>query len=920
MSDNFNIQVNDYEMGVDDTDMSIPVLKTDEGFYQMKETEMENPFFVSLTDKVDFEDTENKKQNHVFVVCMRDNFNKSDDLNILYERIVDKDKFKSVCKEIAIIKASSHLLYNNEFKSIVKKTNGKSLEFIFGNQYNFDTEELLLTMFELQESTVRMNNSLYDSLYQIDDLLTMVQLTSKYNRTYKRPVIEQFVKFLFEFECTKFWTKEDNCSLINMTKIFTERTFDYKSKKKELFKNSFKDMKEGEKEKVKTIFNSNKKNNNVHFDYLQNLEKNDDNDEKHEEKQEEKVEENRTAATTEFYDIFSAIQRNKQLTGKRTYYINNNLTVDQKYVNEVFSYLTDEEELFNVLNMLLVSKDYCHMIFNQTIMNKIKPIMEKNMPLYKYLFGYTWLSLITDESIMKTKATINDRFIFDIDTASKLPYFPTLFEDLNQNPYLCLPVDSKTLNTNKNVMSYPCLVNGENHYGVCTLEQFKRRMNLFLSGKSDLFPLKNIDWKHFAISGSAMPACLQKKSPLFNVLKTEGKSEDELWNEFFDHYYGNSDVDLICCANDIYDYLDKANTVINSLEESLGKDTTEVEHTKSMATHVTKQFFIERVGNFNEKFGTEYTPEQMSNLLDQKETNELHEYLFEIYTTHKFQLNAKIRKERGNTNKLLKYLMEPNSMKDLNINVTTFDTFKHNTQQEENVICFYINDFRSKDNQVPEDKNVMLLRFSENLKFKIRNKLLRHPIELFKTGRDDFFGIVNRFHLPCVRAYYNSENVYLTSSCITSMMTGINMDYKYFAGTRDPVDIINKYRSRGFSTLFSISELEHFKEYNTSITTFNKMYFSENGNELLGPKDLTNKIYRPKHYVDGIPEDLIYNNPNISYINNIEDLKKQYENKHGYKASQKLNMFDYKVIGDDGTVQNFDSWVPKLYWKLNHKK
>lgn len=922
-----NIQVNEYDIGVDDTELSIQFVKTDDGFYELKENEMENPLFVSFTDKVDFKNPENKKPNYIFVVCMRDNFNKTNDLKNLYERIVDKEKFLTACKEITIIKSSPHLLYNNEFKSIVKKINGKTLESIFGEKYIFDTEEFLLPMFELQESIVRMNNSLYDSLYQIDDLLSMVQLSSRYNGKYKRPIIENFTKFLFDFGCSKYWTNEENCSLINMTQIFTERTFDYKSRKKELFKNSFKNMNDEEKEKIKTIFNFNKKNNNVHFNYLHELEKkeilkentNNDNtntnNNTNEEEKNNHTEENKIAATTEFYDVFSAIKN----SDKRTYYINNNLSIDQKYINEVFRYLTDEEELFNVLNMLLVSKDYCHMIFDQTIFNKIKPIMTKYTSLYKYIYGYTWLTLIIDESIMKTKATINDRFIFDIDTASNLPYFPTLFHDLNQNPYLCLPIDSQKLNIEKNVMTFPCIVNGENNYGVCTLEQFKKRMNLFLSGNPDVFPLKNINWKYFAISGSAMTACLQKKSPLFNILKTDGKSEDDLWNEFFDHYYGNSDVDLICTTNDIYDFLDKAYTVINSLDETYGNNSTEVKHEKSMATHVTKQFFIEMIGDFNEKFNTTYTAEELSNLIDQKDTNDLLEYLFEIYTIHKFKLNAKIRKERGNDNKLLKYLMEPNSIKDLNVNVITYDILKKDTTSEENVISFYVNDFRSKDNQVPEEQNVMILRFSENLKFKIKNKFLRHPIELFRTNRNDFFGIVNRFHLPCVRAYYNSKNVYLTSSCITAMMTGINMDYKYFAGTKDPVDIINKYRTRGFSTILSHTELEYFKKYNSSITTFNKIYFSENIDDFVGPNDLTNKIYKPKHFIDQIPVDLVYNNQNISYINTIEDLKKEYENKYGYKSSPKLDMFDYKVIGNDGTVQYFDPMIPKLYWKLIHK-
>lgn len=38
--------------------------------------------------------------------------------------------------------------------------------------------------------------------------------------------------------------------------------------------------------------------------------------------------------------------------------------------------------------------------------------------------SYGWLTMYLEESIKKTQITINDRFIFDIETANKLPHFP----------------------------------------------------------------------------------------------------------------------------------------------------------------------------------------------------------------------------------------------------------------------------------------------------------------------------------------------------------------------------------------------------------------------------------------------------------------------------------------------------------------
>ena len=46
------------------------------------------------------------------------------------------------------------------------------------------------------------------------------------------------------------------------------------------------------------------------------------------------------------------------------------------------------------------------------------------MPIIKYILGYTWITLYSEESIKKMNITIKDRFIFNIETASLLPFFP----------------------------------------------------------------------------------------------------------------------------------------------------------------------------------------------------------------------------------------------------------------------------------------------------------------------------------------------------------------------------------------------------------------------------------------------------------------------------------------------------------------
>jgi hypothetical protein len=55
-------------------------------------------------------------------------------------------------------------------------------------------------------------------------------------------------------------------------------------------------------------------------------------------------------------------------------------------------------------------------------------------------------------------------------------------------------------------------------------------------------------------------------------------------------------------------------------------------------------------------------------------------------------------------------------------------------------------------------------------------------------------------------------------------MTMINIDYKYFAGSKDPIEIINKYRCRGFGTILNDKEKVRFFEYNNLVEKWKNIY------------------------------------------------------------------------------------------------
>ena len=83
---------------------------------------------------------------------------------------------------------------------------------------------------------------------------------------------------------------------------------------------------------------------------------------------------------------------------------------------------------------------------------------------------------------------------------------------------------------------------------------------------------------------------------------------------------------------------------------------------------------------------------------------------------------------------------------------------------------------------------------------------------------------MSRFHLPIVRSYYDGSEIYLTPSCVFACMTLLNIDYKYFAGSKDPIEIINKYRMRGFGTILNEKEIVRLIEYSSLIPKWKNSY------------------------------------------------------------------------------------------------
>jgi hypothetical protein len=582
----------------------------------------------------------------------------------------------------------------------------------------------------------------------------------------------------------------------------------------------------------------------------------------------------------------------------------------------MFESTKDERELFNLFNTFVTSKDLCHYALNNSVvLTKMKPLFDKYLPFYRYALGTAWVTLYSEECIFKTKSTVTHRYVFKIDTANKLPYFPMCPEDLHLNPYIALLVSEKLLDSKKNCLSLPTIANYK-HYGIGTLEDFIRKFNIFTTGTSTKNILSGLNWTNFAVSGSVIPACAPKRSPLMDIVADATTDEVTQFLIYLRQYYSSSDIDLMCNDPSIFGFMDKAegliNCVKNNLKDLKGDDavnTLTIEPIKTFAIIIHYKYFELRLTEIQEGIGHQWTAIEIVQNINFPEVKE---YFYKMYTDSKYKSNRISRKENnGKQHTLYEEYYRYSSMDDMSIYVAEYEISKDAHVKHDRDECFYVNDIVTE--KVKSQDNIMIMKISEGIKFKLKSPEMLHDIEVFQVRDNDFFSTVGRFHLPCVRAFYDGSDVHMLPSCITALLTGYNLDYKYFAGIRDPIDILNKYRMRGYSMILNDKEKQHMIYYCESVNKWNGMFAVNTKNKesimsFFGVKKLTDEIFKPAKYLSGFPDDS-YAKIDLPYVLTVDDLKNWYNDRYPVLSKSGINLMDFKTISSDGYVNPLKTWV-----------
>lgn len=881
-----------------------------------------NPFFVKSTggDAMLTKLGElYKNYTRLFFLCIKDDVdieNASEHISKLYKKELTQDEMTNALNYVILVEGSVKML---RYIYLRKRTNRVKKECLIQicDYEKYDLDELVVLVLNVKESKIKIfleSTQDGDGINTSNKLRDVLALTKMYDRKSNILMDDRIVSMINSLDTMGHWRDPKNCQF-NMDDIFCGRSLSYNGHRLDLIRfatlSGAKTLNNMLTQLNKTKTKTYKISKNDYYLDEMNSKSN--------------------KMKSEHMNIYQVLRDSNNRTFFATIDVGQ-FGLTKESVADLFDSIKDEKYRFQLLNVLLTSKDLCHFaINNKRVLVRNSDIIQRYKPLYAYLLQYAWTTMYLEEAIFTTRSTKKNRFVFDIDTAYELPLFPFSFENIHSNPYVSLLLNRTLINPESNCMSIPPMEDYKKYYGVCSRTEALARFNTFVSGDCNKNIFEGLDPNLFSFSGSIITACIQKRSPLMDLCSDSTLSFEDSFGGYFKHYYEESDVDVMCAVATMAEFFHHGSIFLQTLTKNLGcsREDLHIVPNKKMAVVLSKHFFKECVWDLNNEIGTNYTVNDLIELFE-KSTDDNNgdintlppnvlNYFYVDYVEQKNLMTKrwnKLQKQMGINfdNDLLSTFNFVTAMQDMVIKMVSYDLTEDMIRKKDSEIYYFVNDFRSEEDKVPAEKNFMVMKFSESIKYKIESTALNRIVEIFKIDAMDPFNTVGRFHMPCVRAYLQGETFYMLPSFITSMMSCINIDYKYFAGSRDPIEIINKYRMRGYSVILNTNEKKSMMKYNRFIDTSNGQFTTQNDSEEFGMKELSHKIFRPAMFKSETKHDM-YKPSEHKYIKTMEDLEQTYNKEspkdisHGY-----INILDFNAISPNGNIDPYKPWVAMAYY------
>lgn len=854
---------------------------------------MRNPLFVGVNDdELKRHSYRDIKQNYdVYILCKKDSstLDTNEKINLfmrIYDEYISTDDFKSICRMITLVPTDVSILRNKSFKEYAFIVDKNILVTYFENTcVNYDNDAIVVSMYDITSIQAMRYSRLY-SLPDMSELEDIVNMIYVYNGNNIYNIYNQLFAQIYRFR-DSYWCERNNCNF-SFDRLFCNRNIKLRSDNKTV----------NVKNKI----------------YIGDA---DDN--------------NEINRFGEKINISFVIRNIKP----RTFFVDDddiNSNRGKRQIAYIFDTLPDEKLKYDLITNLLISKKYCHLVVsNKNILISARDMIRKYKPLFAYLFGYAFITLYIEECMIYTRTTENSRCVFNLDDVAHLPHFPFSAENIHHSPYVPIFVDKSKLQL-ANMASCglcPFEDSKEQYYGTCNAEIATERMNGFITSKRNektktyVNIFDGLPKGKYSVSGSVMEYACQRGNPLIDYNGNDTMSDEQKRENYYNHMYKDSDVDVICDAKTIVMFIDHVYVFIDNMCRQLDckKDDINIVPDKKVALIFTT-YLTECLDNMNEETMNDYTHEYIellfNNLCENKTHNipvDISNYLYNIYSQKKIVDNERFNTSENNNDltyqKLSSKFKELTSIDNMVIKKTNYNKTKITyTSIYENEIPFFINDFRDADSKVPENENHMVMKFSESIRYKVKCPELKKPIEIFRMNSTESYKNVVMFHLNCVRIYYRDGQIRLYTSAVGGKLANINYDIRYRATSRNFIDIIEKNIKRGYTTILNPVENKSFISCNMGNEKDNGRFKIDSKYSGIGPKKITDKVFR---YDPNKPNE---KKDNLNYLTSVSDLKEVYRE---YIDKLPFDILSYTAIGNNGSVTPVAKWViDAVYYYYNN--
>lgn len=563
-----------------------------------------------------------------------------------------------------------------------------------------------------------------------------------------------------------------------------------------------------------------------------------------------------------------------------------NIIEENKKIINTIKYISDKKIRNLLIINFLLSKDLCSLIINnKEIIKNIRDDMYDIATYSRYIFGYSMLCMYQEELNKGVDINVDDKIVFNLDTASELLYYPFNTQNIRMSPYFPVTVSDDELDF-KNGLNPPYRVK-ERFGGIVNLKDFLRNFNIWNTGDNYINNIfSELNWDNLAVVGDFIRACCQN-NPIFE-LKYNYDSDIINKCEYFKEYYNNSNTLMLYKCDDIIEFIKKGldiyHTVISNCNgnKEYNQKRIKIINNKNTKIYIKKNFATKHYDIKN------YENQDIF-------TNKMKERMSCVYMSWRTERNVELEEK-------FEYKLKKEETEliytewDKEVNKTEFIIVEELPENENiNYSSGYLKHYKS---HIFEncDKDEAEIYITEEIELNIydsnfENKLFR-DICLKPIRYDNFMSYCYKQSYGSMRGYYNGENVYMLPSCVCTLMTDMSPDLRMY-NNPNPFEIVINEHQRGIGVCLSKEQRKQLNKY-----------YTKNGEKSIkfryGFKLLSDPVFNLKKT----------NILNIdSYIHNDIDVVNEYIKFTTKIEYEHLNPLKLQTINKKGEIEMFKSWT-----------